>query len=167
MNSLLSLGKPVGELLKHSGQTLTVCEPSTAGLLSAALVSVPGASAYFLGSTVVYSLESRRQFLDMSDSEMQGIRSASEEYALLCARSIHKTLGGIWALAETGATGPTSNPYKDPPGTAWFAVTGSIERTLQIKTGHNNREENMWQFAEAALGLLEQCIRETAAVEKI
>ena len=165
MNSLIALGKPVGELLKQEEQTLAVCESSIAGLLSAALVSVPGASAYFLGGTVVYTLESRRQFLDMSDSDMKGIRSATEEYALLCARSIHKTLGGTWALAETGATGPASNPYKDPPGTAWFAVTGPIERTLQIKTGHNRREDNMWQFAEAALGLLEECIREAARLD--
>ncbi len=162
MHSLVTLGSPVGELLKQDKQTLAVCESSIAGLLSAALVSVPGASAYFLGSTVVYTLESRRQFLDMSDNEMKGIRSATEEYALLCARSIHQKLGSTWALAETGATGPASNPYKDPSGTAWFAVTGPIERTLQINTGHNRREENMWQFAEAALGLLEECIRETA-----
>ena len=101
----------------------------------------------------------------MTDEEMQGIRSATEEYALLCAHSIHKTLGGTWALAETGATGPASNPYKDPPGTAWFAVTGPIERTLQLSTGHNRREDNMWQFAEAALGLLEECIREAAVLE--
>ncbi len=165
MNSLIALGKPVAELLQQSEQTLVVCESSIAGLLSAALVSVPGASAYFLGGTVVYTLESRRQFLDMSDDEMQGIRSATEEYALLCARSIHKKLGSTWALAETGATGPASNPYKDPPGTAWFAVTGPVERTLQIKTGHNNREENMWQFAEAALSLLKECIREAAALD--
>jgi len=163
MKSLVTLGSPVGELLKQREQTLAVCESSIAGLLSAALVSVPGASAYFLGGTVVYTLKSRRQFLDMTDEEMKGIRSATEAYAQLCARSIHKTLGGTWALAETGATGPASNPYKDPPGTAWFAVTGPVEKTRQITTGHNNREENMWQFAEAALGLLEECIREAAA----
>ncbi|OUS05522.1 hypothetical protein A9Q90_06550 [Gammaproteobacteria bacterium 54_18_T64] len=164
MHSLLTLGKPVGELLKQGNQTLAVCESSIAGLLSAALVSVPGASAYFLGGTVVYTLESRRQFLDMSDSDMKGVRSATEKYALLCARSIHNTLGGTWALAETGATGPAANPYKDPPGTAWFAVTGPIEKTLQIKTGHNKREENMWQFAAAALGLLEEYICEAATL---
>ena len=162
MNSLTTLGNPVGELLKTHQQTLAVCESSIAGLLSAALVAVPGASAYFLGATVVYTLESRRQFLDMSDADMKGIRSATEEYALLCARSIHKTLGATWALAETGATGPASKPYKDPPGTAWFAVTGPVEKTLKITTGHNRREENMWQFSAAALGLLEQCIREAA-----
>ena len=42
MHSLITLGKPVGELLKESAQTLAVCESSIAGLLSAALVSVPG-----------------------------------------------------------------------------------------------------------------------------
>lgn len=165
MNSLVTLGKPVGELLKQRKQTLAVCESSIAGLLSAALVSVPGASAYFLGGTVVYTLESRRQFLKMSDEAMRGIKSATEDYALLCARSIHKSLGGTWALAETGATGPASNPYKDPPGTAWFAVTGPIERTLQINTGHNDREAKMWQFAAAALALLEECIREAAVTD--
>lgn len=166
MNLLSTLGNAVGELLKQSEQTLAVCESSIAGLLSAALVSIPGASSYFLGGTVVYTLESRRRFLGMSDTDMKGIRSATEEYALLCARSIHQQLGGTWALAETGATGPASNPYKDPPGTAWFAVTGPIEKTLQINTGHNYREANMWQFAEAALGFLEQCIHEAAATDK-
>lgn len=166
MNSLMTLGEPIGKLLKQRRETLAVCESSMAGLLSAALVSVPGASAYFLGSTVVYTLESRRQFLAITDETMKSTRSATEEYALLCAHSIHTSLGGTWALAETGATGPASNPYKDPPGTAWIAVTGPIERTLKISTGHNRREENMWQFAEAALGLLEECLHEQCLLEE-
>ena len=160
MHLLTEIGEAVGDLLKERDETVSVCESSIAGLLSAALVAIPGASRYFLGGTVIYTLESRRQFLGITDEDMNGIRTATEEYALLCARAMHQKMGSTWTLAETGATGPASNPHKDPPGTACFAVIGPIERTLKIATGHNRREDNMWEFAEQALVFLEETIKQ-------
>ena len=160
MKSLTTLASPSAEALIARSQTLAVCESSAGGLISAALVSYPGASAYFLGSTVVYTLRARDQLIEVNDEDMAGIRPASEAYALLCARRIRAKLGSDWALAETGASGPSGNPYGDAPGHACFAVSGPIERVMTIATGRDNREDNMWAYTDQALKLLVECLAE-------
>ncbi len=158
MHRLLDMAGAVGETLKNARQTIAVCESSAGGLIAAALVAVPGCSAYFLGGSVIYTLAARRSVLGISDEDMQGIRASTEDYALLCARTQRKLLNSDWALAESGASGPAGNPYGDPPGHACFAVSGPVECSLTIATGHNRREDNMWEFAEAALQLLAECL---------
>ena len=86
---------------------------------------------------------------------MKGIRSSSEPYALLKARTIRELLGATWGLAETGATGPTGNRYGDAAGHACIAVAGPVERAITLETGHGDREKNMWAFSKRALELLE------------
>ncbi len=158
MNRLVNMAGAVGETLKNTGKSIAVCESSAGGLIAAALVAVPGCSAYFLGGSVIYTLAARRALLGISDQSMQGIRASTEDYALLCARTQRKLLNSDWALAETGASGPAGNPYGDPPGHACFAVSGPVECSLTIATGHNRREDNMWEFADAALQLLAECL---------
>src|SRR5690242_6733708 len=109
MNELISLAERIGERLKARGETDAVAESSTGGLISAALLAVPGASAYFLGGAVVYTRQARRLLLEIPDEAMKGIRASSEPYALLCAGTIRERFGATWGLAETGATGPTGN----------------------------------------------------------
>lgn len=161
MPDLTSLAASVAALLKESQQTVAVAESSAGGLISAALVAVPGASAYYLGGGVVYTLASRRGILRISEEAMAGMRASTEPYALLKARTIRDHLGATWGLAETGASGPTGNRYGDAAGHACFAVSGPIERTLTLETGQADREANMWTFAKAALDLLEACIKES------
>ena len=141
-------------LLKQAGATLAVAESSAGGLISAALLAVPGASAYFLGGAVVYTRQARRALLDIGDEAMAGIRPASEPYALLLARTARQRFGAVWGLAETGATGPTGNRYGDPAGHACIAISGPVERALTIATGSADRVANMREFARAALALL-------------
>ena len=124
---LSDLAITVASLLKQRDETIAVSESSMGGLVSAALVAIPGASAYFLGGATIYTHNGRFDLLDMDKAALKGIRPATEEYALLCARTIQQKLGSTWALAETGATGPEANPYRDPPGTAWIAIVGSVE----------------------------------------
>ena len=113
MTRLSDLASTVGALLKERGETVAVAESSTAGLVSAALLAVPGASAYFVGGAVVYTAQARVQFLDIDLDDHPGMRSASEPYALLLARTNRKNLGTTWGLSETGAAGPTGNRYGD------------------------------------------------------
>jgi len=130
-------------------------------LLSACLVVIPGASAYYRGGAVVYTRFAQRGLLQVPDSAMTGIRASSEPYALLNARTVRESLDTTWALSETGASGPTGNSYGDSAGHACFAVTGPVERAITMETGDANREANMWVFAKAAFDLLEQCVRES------
>jgi PncC family amidohydrolase len=151
----------LGALLKAQGGTVAVAESSAGGLVSAALLSVPGASAYFLGGGVIYTREARRALLSVPE-EVVTMRAATEDYALIMARSMRQRLGATWGLCETGASGPSGNRYGDGAGHACIAVAGPLERATTLETGSADREANMWRFAAAALELLEAAVRETA-----
>jgi len=161
VTELTSLATPVAALLRQRNETIAIAESSAGGLISAALLAVPGASAYFLGGGVIYTQPARRALLDVADDDMKGIRSSTEGYARLKARAIRQLLGATWGLAETGASGPTGNRYGDDPGHACFAVSGPVERALTLETHVADREKNMWSFARAALLLLEAALSET------
>ncbi len=158
--SNLNMAAELGALLKERGETVAVSESSAGGLVSASLLSVPGASKYYLGGGVIYTHPAREHLLGVPREAMDGIRSSSEPYALLCARTMRTKLDATWGLAETGASGPTGNRYGDAAGHTCLAVTGPVERVITLETGDNDREANMWIFAKAALDLLRQCIEE-------
>jgi PncC family amidohydrolase len=160
MPDLNSTASSVGALLKERRQTISVSESSCGGLLSACLVSIPGASAYYVGGSVVYTRTAQKGLLQVPDSAMASMRASTEAYARLNARTIKEALGTTWALSETGASGPTGNRYGDAAGHACIAVVGPVERAITVETGDNDRKANMWAFARAAFELLEQCVRE-------
>jgi nicotinamide-nucleotide amidase len=159
MPDLTPLATSVAELLKAARQTLAVAESSAGGLISATLVSIPGASAYYIGGGVIYTSTARRALLGVGDEAMTGMRASTEPYALLKARTVREQLGATWGLAETGASGPTGNRYGDAAGHACIAVSGPMERTITVGTGKADREANMWTFTKAALDLLEACLK--------
>jgi len=160
MHSLTSLGSAVGDLLKSRKETLAVAESSAGGLINAALVAVPGASAYYLGGVIVYTYAGREALLGIGNADMKGLRSATEPYARLVARRVRDKLGATWGLAETGASGPSGNRYGDAPGHACIAVSGPMEAAVTLETGRDAREANMWAFAQRAVELLHACLRD-------
>ena len=158
MENLLPIAGRIAARLKERRETVAVAESSAGGLVSAALVAQPGASMFFLGGSVVYTIESRRGLLGISDEALRGIRASTEAYALLAARGVRERLGSTWGIAESGASGPAGNRYGDPPGHACIAVSGAVERAMTIETGRAERIENMRIFAESALRLLAETI---------
>jgi nicotinamide mononucleotide (NMN) deamidase PncC len=128
------------------------------GLISAALLAMPGASAYFLGGAVVYTYGSREVFLDLPAAALAGTRPATERYAAALAQAVRRRLGATWGLAETGATGPAGNRYGDPAGHACLAVAGPTECAITLETGTADRLGNMRAFAAGALQLLLQSV---------
>jgi PncC family amidohydrolase len=154
MEGLLGLAERIGERLKARGETIAIAESSSGGLISAALLSVPGASTYFLGGAVVYTAKARMQFMHLPREGVAGMRSASEPYAVLLARTARENFSATWGLSETGAAGPTGNPYGDAAGHSCIAISGPSERALTLETGKSDRAANMRAFAKAALELL-------------
>jgi PncC family amidohydrolase len=148
----------VARLLIARRATIGAAESSAGGLISAALLAVPGASAYFVGGVVVYTGPARERLLGIEPASMEAIRSSSEPYAQLLARTVRERLGTTWGIAETGAAGPTGNRYGDPAGHTCVAVAGPVERSLTIRTSSADREANMAAFTEAALHLLMDCL---------
>jgi PncC family amidohydrolase len=158
MQDLLPLAQKLGDRLKQRRETIVIAESSTGGLISAALLSVPGASAYFLGGAVVYTLKARELLMNIPNEAVKGMRSASEPYAALLARTTRERFGATWALSETGATGPTGNRYGDAAGHTCIALAGPQERVITLETGSGDRVANMRTFAATALNLLAEAL---------
>ncbi len=154
MKDLVAIAEKIAGVLVERGQTIAIAESSTAGLVSAALLAVPGASAYFLGGAVVYTRQSRRLLLDIPDAALDGMRPSTEPYALLMARTAQQRFNSTWALAETGATGPTGNRYGDAAGHSCIAIAGASESSMTLETGKPDRLANMHAFTAEALNFL-------------
>ncbi|HEY5337391.1 MAG TPA: CinA family protein [Rhizomicrobium sp.] len=154
MQSLLPLAEQIAERLKARGEMIAIAESSSGGLLSAALLAIPGASAYFISGAVVYTPKARATLMDLDRESVRGMRSASEPYALLLARTARDRFGATWGLSETGAAGPTGNPYGDAAGHTCIALAGPAERAITLETASEDRAANMRAFAKTALELL-------------
>ena len=154
MKDLVAIAEQVAAKLIERRQTIAVAESSTGGLISASLLAVPGASAYFLGSAVVYTRDARRILMDIPDEAMKGLRSASEPYAKLLASQVRQRFASDWGLSETGATGPTGNRYGDAAGHSCMAVAGAEQSVMTLETGSADRLANMHVFAGTALNFL-------------
>ena len=160
MQDLIPRAEKAAELLKARKETIVIAESSTGGLISAALLALPGASAYFLGGAVVYTHTARRALMDLPNPSELGMRASTEAYALHLARTARQRFDASWAVAETGASGPTGNRYGDAAGHTCIAVVGASERAITLETGHGDRVVNMRAFSAAALDLLAKALAE-------
>jgi PncC family amidohydrolase len=154
MQTLLPRAEKIAALLRRRGETVAVAESSTGGLIAAALLAMPGASAFFLGGAVVYTKAARAALLGIGDAEMAGLRPSTEAYALMIARRVRDRHGATWGIGESGATGPTGNRYGDAAGHSCIAVVGPREAAVTVETGSADRSGNMRAFAERALEVL-------------
>ena len=158
MQDLLPLAEKLGARLKARGETIAIAESSTGGLISAALLSVAGASAYFRGGSVIYTQYARSGLLDIAILP-DGMRASSEPYAALLAKTVRSKLGSSWGLSETGATGPTGNRYGDAAGHTCIGLEGpGFVRAITLETGSADRVANMRAFAKRALDLLTEAL---------
>ena len=160
MSDLGTMAEKVGALLKARGETIAVAESSAGGLISAALLAVPGASAYFKGGGTVYTSNAKRILIDIPAADMEANRAATQGHALALARAARARLDADWGIGETGAAGPTGNRYGDPAGHSALGVSGPKELAIVTATGRQDRYENMLAFTAAALALLERCLQD-------
>ena len=158
MNDLLPQAEKIAALLTSRRETIAIAESSTGGLISAALLAVPGASAYFLGGAVAYTRQAKKSLLGLDEAALTEFRPATEPHALVLARGVKARFTASWGLGETGATGPTGNRYGDPAGHTCLAVAGILERAVTLETESADRLANMHAFARAALELLTEAI---------
>ena len=158
MKDLLPLGEKIGARLKARKETIVVSESATGGLISAVLLSVPGASAYFVGGGVFYTRKAVLALRDTREEMFSGVRGASEAWSTMLARAMKERCGTVWALGESGAAGPTGNRYGDAAGHSCIAICGPVERAITIETGSADRVANMRAFSAAALKLLAEAL---------
>lgn len=160
MEKLLPLAEKIAASLIARKETIAVAESSTGGLISAALLAVPGASAYYRGGGVIYTPRARAALVNITKEEMEAIgnRGATEPYATLLANRARELLNTTWGLSETGATGPSGNRYGDAAGHSCMAVSGPHARVITLETGDGDRIANMRAFSLRALKLFAETI---------
>ncbi|MDP3551535.1 MAG: CinA family protein [Novosphingobium sp.] len=156
LDALAAIAAEAGTLLKARKQTIAVVDGSTGGLISASLLAIPGASAFYLGGGVIYTLKGRRIVLGHEPGSLRGFTSATEGYALAQARLIRERYGADWGIAETGASGGSAHPLGVASGTSAIGVVGpeGFEASTLVVTESNDRLENMQMFTQGALLLL-------------
>jgi len=159
MDTLIPIATRIAEKLIARKETVAVAESSSGGLISAALLAIPGASAYYIGGGVIYTRQSRRELLGIPDSEVKGVKSATPRYAAMVARAMQAKHAATWAIAESGAAGPAGNRYGDPPGHTCIAIAGPTPSTVTVTTGSSDRAANMRRFAAEALEALAEAMK--------
>jgi nicotinamide-nucleotide amidase len=152
------LAAKAAALLIARNERIAVAESSAGGFISAALLGVPGASAYFTGGGIIYTGRALKTLLGVSREDLKDMRSSSEPYAAFLAETVRAKHRVEWGLSETGAAGPTGNPYGDPAGHTCMAVAGVMTNVRTLRTGSSDRVANMWAFTEAALALLVEAL---------
>ncbi len=161
MERLLPHARDVAQLLQQRSETIAVAESSAGGLISAALLAIPGASAYFRGGAVVYTRHVLLALKNLDREKWSQLQAATESYALFEARTVREHFGTDWGIGETGAAGPTGNRYGNPPGHSCIGVCGGAEQALTVSTGSSDRLANMYAFAESALKLAAAALRKS------
>ncbi len=149
----------IAELLIDRGDTVSVAESSTGGLISANLLSVPGASAYFQGGSVVYTRASRRAFLDLDRDRVSRLKPLTEEMVAEFALAAREKLNTTWGIAELGAAGPAGTPYGHDAGVSVVAISGPRSISSTTRTSEDDRHSNMLAFTEAGLLLFRRALQ--------
>ena len=160
MERLTEAARRIAEVLRERGETIGVAEGSCGGLVSAALVAVPGASNFYVAGGVFYTRPAFAEILGKDREALRGLRGSTEPFSLMLARLVRDKFNTTWAVGESGASGPSGNRYGDAAGHVALAVAGPVEKSVIVETGLDDRQENMWLFSAAALALLEEALAE-------
>ena len=159
MKLLTPMAEQVAQLLRQRGETVVVAETSTGGLLSSALLAVPGASAYYKGGSVLYTYESRKILLGMTRADVEGLAPMSEAMVMAFANRARAQFDATWAIAELGIAGPTGVIYGEA-GSSVVGIAGPNPVSALMETGSADREANMWRFTEHGLDLMHRALSE-------
>jgi PncC family amidohydrolase len=157
-----ALAAELASILTERGETIAVAEATTGGLVSAALLSVAGASRYYAGGGVVYTLNSRIALAGVPPEDYANYRGTTPELIASLAEAMRQRLGATWVIAESGLAGPTGGRSGAPAGRTTVGVAGPVSRTEVFETGIPDRVENMVEFTTIALRYLRDAVLEAA-----
>ncbi|KAG7661275.1 uncharacterized protein J8A68_005167 [[Candida] subhashii] len=170
----------IAEILRSRNQTLAISEAACGGLISAYIVSVPGASNFYIGGKLVYSLKQRLKLSGWSEEEISNYMGPSQQVALKLARTAKYELGSTYVLSETGYAGPSndlhisngdddkedtkgkteSDDKSQSVGTVYIGLSGPDGEVSTWKnTGSVDRSKNMTEFAKLGLEFLLEQLR--------
>ena len=154
-----TLEHTVGAILKQQGKTLSAAESCTGGEIAHLITTVPGSSAYFLGSVTSYAPEIKVKVLGVPEETIRECGIVSSEVAAAMAAGVRNLTRSDWSVATTGFAGPGGGDEHYPEGTVWVGVAsekGIYTRKFCYK---NDRKRNIERFSASALYFLLSCIK--------
>ncbi len=154
-----TLEATVGRLLKAAGKTLSAAESCTGGEISHLITSVPGSSAYYLGSVTSYAVSVKEHVLGVPAETVETAGVVSSEVAGAMAEGVRKVTGSDYAVSTTGLAGPDGDAF-NPVGTVWIGVAGPKGTKTLKKQFRHDRKRNIQRFAAEALNFLRLTILE-------
>ena len=151
-----SLEKRIGELLKTNNKTICTAESLTGGKIAATLVSVAGASAYFKGSFVTYTAETKHKILNVATKTIAQQTVVSKQVALEMAKGAKEKLATNYAIAVTGNAGPTTDKNTDNLGTVFIALVTDSKQIVKEFNFGQPREKVINRTVSKALEILQR-----------
>ena len=148
----------IGRLLVERGWRISVAESTAGGLISAALLKVPGASRYFERGVVAYTRAAKLDTLGMSPALYTAQGSVHREAVQAMAEGVRRISGAQVGVGESGVAGPAAGGSGLPIGTVWAAVVTperELQRELHIP---GSRVEVMDGIVERVLEMLEEVL---------
>ena len=144
----------IGRMLSEHGKTLSVAESCTGGLISHLITSIPGSSAYYLGSVTSYANSVKEKALCVKTESLMKHGAVSSEVAYEMAEGVRKLTGSDFSVATTGIAGPGGGSEEKPVGLVWIGVSSQMgTETLKIQY-NGDRKRNIERFAAYALNVL-------------
>lgn len=156
----IKLEQLIGRLLKERGQMLATAESCTGGYIAHLITSIPGSSAYFMGSVVSYDNKVKMGQLGVKAETLAGAGAVSSETVEQMARGVIELLCTDYAIATSGIAGPDGGTPEKPVGTVWIAVANK-QKVLPLKFNfHGTRQAVIERTAITALNMLRKLILE-------
>ncbi|MEJ8757360.1 competence/damage-inducible protein A [Pontibacter sp. H259] len=157
----ISLEEAIGNLLKEQNLTIATAESCTGGYLAHKFTSIPGSSAYFMGSIIAYSNDVKTAQLDVKPETLQQHGAVSEATVRQMAENVRKKLNTSIGVATSGIAGPDGGTDEKPVGTIWIAYADE-KKTIAKQLNYNkNRLLNIEYTALVTLNLIRQSLTTT------
>lgn len=154
----VSLQEAIGKLLKEKKQTLATAESCTGGYLAHLITSIPGSSAYYMGSVLAYANYVKTQELGVEEKTLQTQGAVSEACVKQMAEGIRKKLKTDYAIATSGIAGPEGGTPEKPVGTVYIALAGPQGTLAKMYNMGDHRERTIQRTALTAMDLLRRTI---------
>ncbi|KAI4170898.1 MAG: hypothetical protein LQ343_004662 [Gyalolechia ehrenbergii] len=161
-SSIRPVLKEVTQLLSSRSETISIAETAAGGIISASLLSVPGASKYYKGGLTLYTLESRVHFAGWTEDSMKNYKGPNKDVVIGLAKNVREKLRSTYCLCESGTAGPGASGASRERTPDFVALAVASEEgivTQEHTTGMDgDREKNMVEFARLGLELLKNAI---------
>jgi len=155
-----TIQQAVGRLFKEKGKTISTAESCTGGYIAHLLTSVPGASAYFMGSNVTYSYDLKEKILQVNKNTLDTLGAVSKETVIEMAKGSLELMQTDIAIAVSGIAGPGGGTPDKPVGTVWLAIGDKNNmKTVKLQLG-KDRIKNIQYTAIVALNMMRKLLLE-------